>query len=65
MKVTILIVAGLLLTACSSPLSMPKPPSFQDKVTHSADWSALASRAASHFVGSASSLPTAVCFGFE
>jgi hypothetical protein len=60
MKVTILIAAGLLLTACSSPLSMPKPPSFQDKVTHSADWSALASRTASHFVGSASSLPSAV-----
>jgi hypothetical protein len=56
----ILAVSALLLGACASPLAVPKPPSFQDKVTHTADWSALASRTARQFVNSSGSIPSAV-----
>jgi hypothetical protein len=56
----ILGISAALLNACASPLAVPKPPSFQEKVTHSADWSALAGRTASHFVRSVGLLPSAV-----
>lgn len=41
-----------LLTACSSPLVMPSPPTFQSKVTHASDWRALAESTASQFAAS-------------
>lgn len=59
-RAMILAVSALVLASCAAPLAVPKPPSFQDKATHNADWSALANRTASHFVDSAASPPPAV-----
>jgi hypothetical protein len=56
----ILAVSALLLTACASPLVVPKPPSFQEKIAHTADWSALTSRTAQHFATALGTPPSAV-----
>lgn len=45
-------VIGLaaMVGACSSPLAIPRPPSFQAMTTQDVDWSRLANRTASRFV---------------
>jgi hypothetical protein len=60
LQAIILIGLALALTSCASPLVIPKPPSLQAKVTHSADWSALAGRSVTHLVDGLSTPPSAV-----
>lgn len=48
----LLSILPFLLTACSSPLVTPTPPTFQSKVSHASDWRALAERTANSFAGS-------------
>lgn len=42
-------VAALGLAGCAAPLVTPKPPTFQPKADHVADWSDLAGRTAQRF----------------
>lgn len=62
MKAHAILSAALVvsLTACASPLAVPKLPSFQAKATQNADWSELAYRTAGRFVRWLGATPSAV-----